>query len=218
VQARRSRRRGPLPAHSYLPRALWTAGAERSADLIITHNFQGNVFAESQRDSATKPRVARNELPWVRVVDISNPERVASSCVPWLAQPRWGCDRNERPPMVVALLQPWALRRNPFGIQNFIMKDVGNNKAVTRWCRSRTRSTLRLFSGTPPAFRILGSSFFKTETQVRNETSPKDLPAADSSCGHIPIEPDRPRSATAVRCRRNKVRCRRDTSSLHARS
>src|SRR6185436_4654540 len=38
-------------------------------------------------------------------------------------QPRWGCGRNKRPPRVVALLQPWALRRNPFGIQNFLMKD-----------------------------------------------------------------------------------------------
>src|SRR6185503_9936809 len=34
--------------------------------------------------------------------------------------PRWGCDRNEHPPRVVASLQPWALRWNPFGIQNFI--------------------------------------------------------------------------------------------------
>src|SRR6185503_11604288 len=34
-------------------------------------------------------------------------------------QPRWGCDRNEHPPRVVAWLQPWALRRNPFGIQEF---------------------------------------------------------------------------------------------------
>src|SRR6185503_3835206 len=90
------------------------ATSERGASaLIITPKFQGNVFAESQRDSATKPRVARNELPWVSVGDISNPERVASSCMPWLTQPRWGCDRNEPPPRVVALLQPWALRRNP---------------------------------------------------------------------------------------------------------
>src|SRR6185503_116814 len=34
-------------------------------------------------------------------------------------QPHWGCDRNEQPPRVVASLQPWALRRNPFGIQEF---------------------------------------------------------------------------------------------------
>src|SRR5439155_18876075 len=34
--------------------------------------------AESQRDSATKPRVARNELPWDNDVGDSNPERVAA--------------------------------------------------------------------------------------------------------------------------------------------
>jgi hypothetical protein len=72
---------------------------------------------QSQRDCVLKPRVARNELPWVTVGDMSNPERVASSCVPCLTQPRWGCDRNERPPRVVASLQPWALRRNPVGIR-----------------------------------------------------------------------------------------------------
>src|SRR6266699_3537771 len=33
---------------------------------------------ESQRVSATKPRVARNELPWVNEVDRSNPERVVA--------------------------------------------------------------------------------------------------------------------------------------------
>src|SRR6266496_1086956 len=36
--------------------------------------------AESQRDSATKPRVARNELPWVNTENEYNPERVAASC------------------------------------------------------------------------------------------------------------------------------------------
>src|SRR5438034_563574 len=33
---------------------------------------------ESQRDSATKPRVARNELPWDCVLIEDNPERVAA--------------------------------------------------------------------------------------------------------------------------------------------
>src|SRR6185503_8645428 len=37
-------------------------------------------------------------------------------CVPGWTQPRWGCDRNQRPPRVVAALQPWALGRNPVGI------------------------------------------------------------------------------------------------------
>src|SRR5258707_12734911 len=30
---------------------------------------------ESQRDSATKPRVARDELPWVKVAVVSQPQR-----------------------------------------------------------------------------------------------------------------------------------------------
>jgi len=38
---------------------------------------------------------------------------------------------NKPPPRVVALRQPWALRRNPFGIKNFIIKDVGNNKGFS---------------------------------------------------------------------------------------
>src|SRR5260221_116102 len=36
--------------------------------------------AESQRDSATKPRVARNELPWGNTENEYNPERVAAPC------------------------------------------------------------------------------------------------------------------------------------------
>jgi hypothetical protein len=33
---------------------------------------------ESRRDSIIQPRVARNELPWVRAATKSNPERVES--------------------------------------------------------------------------------------------------------------------------------------------
>src|SRR5437773_8223610 len=39
----------------------------------------GNSGSESQRDSATKPRVARNELPWENAPHIGdNPERVVA--------------------------------------------------------------------------------------------------------------------------------------------
>src|SRR6185503_3110312 len=44
-------------------------------------------------------------------------------------QPRWGCDRNKHPSRVVAWLQPWALRRNPFGIQEFPHPEMWNDKA-----------------------------------------------------------------------------------------
>ncbi|MDB6028447.1 MAG: putative Co/Zn/Cd efflux system rane fusion protein, partial [Verrucomicrobiales bacterium] len=71
---------------------------------------------ESQRDSAPKPRVARNELPWVKRSRGINPEGVASE----------NHERGGRNHVVVdkffsrssqgRLCQPWALGRNPFGI------------------------------------------------------------------------------------------------------
>jgi len=53
---------------------------------------------ESQRDSATKPRVARNELPWENATTGYNPERVVAEYKHKYdakkedrPQPRWGC-------------------------------------------------------------------------------------------------------------------------------
>ena len=44
-------------------------------------NLQGSRFEpQSQRDCASKPRVARNELPWVMHLEISNPNGVAALC------------------------------------------------------------------------------------------------------------------------------------------
>src|SRR5712664_1272241 len=43
---------------------------------------------ESQRDSATKPRVARDELPWVKVAGVSQPQRgcgLVTLPLPWAA-------------------------------------------------------------------------------------------------------------------------------------
>ena len=39
----------------------------------------GNSFEESQRDSGSKPKVARNELPWVIVANPINPNGVAAA-------------------------------------------------------------------------------------------------------------------------------------------
>src|SRR6266446_105694 len=44
----------------------------------IRPDRRGSEPRESQRDSATKPRVARNELPWVNEINRSNPERVVA--------------------------------------------------------------------------------------------------------------------------------------------
>src|SRR5260221_7962502 len=71
------------------------AAAFLANDFIALVNNIENFFLhklqvpalESQRDSATKPRVARDELPWVKVAGVSQPQR--------------GCG-------LVALPMPWA--------------------------------------------------------------------------------------------------------------
>src|SRR5207249_11106692 len=76
---------------------------------------------ESQRDSATKPRVARNELPWEHASHIGdNPERVVAddNGNKTMPQPLWGCESSVTFPRVARSSQPWALLRNPFGIED----------------------------------------------------------------------------------------------------
>src|SRR5436309_16086741 len=83
-------------------------------------------FAESQRDSETKPRVARHELLW-GIED----KRVQTPTGLW----RDGSSRGRNPvgveacdaakPRVGAARQPWALRRNPFGIRRFSLLGFG---------------------------------------------------------------------------------------------
>ncbi len=77
--------------------------------------------AESQRDSATKPRVARNELPWENARHIGdNPERVVAddNGNKTMPQPRWGCESEVALPRVARSSQPWAELHNPFGIED----------------------------------------------------------------------------------------------------
>src|SRR6266568_9229041 len=77
--------------------------------------------AESQRDSATKPRVARNELPWENASHIGdNSERVVAddNGNKTMPQPLWGCESSVTFPSVARSSQPWALLRNPFGIED----------------------------------------------------------------------------------------------------
>src|SRR6266436_3951048 len=77
-------------------------------------------WKESQRDFATKPRVARDELPWVKVAGVSQPQRgLRPRCAaadvgrnPFRVVIDWACD-----PRVARCSQPWALLRNPFGIR-----------------------------------------------------------------------------------------------------
>src|SRR5258707_7170786 len=77
--------------------------------------------AESQRDSATEPRVARNELPRENAPHIGdNPERVVAddNGNKTMPQPLWGCEPSVTFPRVARSSQPWALLRNPFGIED----------------------------------------------------------------------------------------------------
>src|SRR6185369_13736240 len=83
-------------------------------------------FFESQRDSATKPRVARNELPWVRREQDNNPNGVATRCCArsQKPKPRWGFAFLSRCPRVARSSQRWALGRNPFGIGKLSESDL----------------------------------------------------------------------------------------------
>src|SRR6185503_15667827 len=86
----------------------------------------GHFGDKSQRDFASKPRVAESggypgsqdatfsTLKGLRLAAASD---VASFLQPERRRNPVGVvTRNEHPPRVVALLQPWAVRRNPFGI------------------------------------------------------------------------------------------------------
>src|SRR5436189_3778898 len=77
-------------------------------------------WKESQRDSATKPRVARDELPWVKVAGVSQPQtglRPGCAAVAVGRNPfRVVIDQTDDP-RVARSSQPWALLRNPFGIR-----------------------------------------------------------------------------------------------------
>src|SRR5213075_696733 len=98
----------------------------------------GNSESESQRDSATKPRVARNELPWENAPHIGdNPERVVAddNGDRTMPQPLRGCESFVTFPRVARSSQPWALLRNPFGIE-----DTGKEQRLTGGFGRRTAS------------------------------------------------------------------------------
>ena len=103
-------------------------------------------FLESQRDSATKPRVARNELPWVRGAQNNNPNGVATrgarSPKP---KPRWGFVFLIRCPRVARSSNPGLRDAIPLGLANF------QNLLCARTAISRKIS---LVSRTPAGLNI----------------------------------------------------------------
>src|SRR5882724_4566234 len=67
------------------------------------------TFLESQRDSATDPRVARNELPWARDQKDKTPTGFRpQNNVCFVSQPRRGCWCRRFLPRVARASQPWA--------------------------------------------------------------------------------------------------------------
>jgi hypothetical protein len=79
-------------------------------------NIEKLTALQSQRDCVHQPRVARNELPWVWRRTNFNPNGVAAGPRRGAATPL-GLGALILFPKVARASQPWALRRNPFGIQ-----------------------------------------------------------------------------------------------------
>src|SRR5437867_4917912 len=113
------------PCRRKLKRASPWERESAGKPLLLTHIFEDVApSAESERDSATKPRVARNELPWENARHIGdNPERVVAhdNENKTMPQPRWGCELSltlTQGSWVARFSQPWAQLHNPVGIED----------------------------------------------------------------------------------------------------
>src|SRR5258708_6981173 len=98
--------------------APYTHLATRKRGLL---NLKRSRFeAQSQRDCASKPRVARNELPWVNVHPSCQPQRGCATARRQRRNPLWGWGNSTALPREApaAPSQPWALLRNPVGIED----------------------------------------------------------------------------------------------------
>ena len=129
----RANSRRPLPLRGSTSKFFGVFSTSPSLPgFIITQNSNAIVANESQRDSGPKPKVARNELPWVNTVrNFPNPIGVVAATITE-AQPRWGWGIQFCPPRVARSSQPWAGGHNPFGIAEDITQDVGNDKSPGR--------------------------------------------------------------------------------------
>ena len=94
-------------------------------------------FLQSQRDCVLRPRVARNELPWVMAGKVFNPNGVASNSSPPSRNPVGVVgDWPSFPPSS----QPWALCRNPVGIHF-------QRREVRHICRTQNQTRFQAPSG-----------------------------------------------------------------------
>ena len=91
--------------------------AEMKMNLWVEHRST-SALGESQRDSGAKPRVARNELPWVVTTKNHEPQRGFGREGVGLAgrNPVGVGIYRDGTPRVARSSQPWAGGRNPVGI------------------------------------------------------------------------------------------------------
>src|SRR5678815_3242374 len=131
------------------------------------------LFLESQRDSATKPRVARNELPWVTGAQNNNPNGVAIRGVRSpKPKPRWGFVFQIRCPRVARSSQPWALGHNPFGIGRLSKADL---RSTAQFASSAGRASSRAGLSTLRSSAEQYGSARNTATEDRSVASPTKL-------------------------------------------
>ena len=94
-----------------------------SAGCTLYGSLRPRVEEESRRDSGSKPRVARNELPWV-CGGVVGPtlkgfrQLFGSADCETAPQPFQGWLSLARLPRVARSSQPWAGGPNPFGIED----------------------------------------------------------------------------------------------------
>jgi len=89
---------------------------------------------QSRRDCVLQPRVASSELPWVNGVGRCQPHRGCGLRSPLCRRNPVGVDLARVPfPRVARCSQPWALRRNPFGIRLLDDASCGECTALREW-------------------------------------------------------------------------------------
>jgi len=93
------------------------------------------------------------------------------------SQPRWGCFHSNRIPRVARSSQPWALSRNPVGIQSCGAADVGNDKSLLPLWR---RAACCPWRG------VLANPFLTTCGRPQPPQSGSRLPQSKGSASVIP--------------------------------
>ncbi len=127
-------------------RRIWTLSTECARPGCSLHGpAEVRRSAESQRDSGTKPRVARDELPWGNRDNEHNPERVAAPC-----EGKKVSGRNlvvvvvagGGVPWVAGSSQPWAGSHNPVGIGDACKEQRPPAQQAPAWQAGGSISTL----------------------------------------------------------------------------